>query len=91
MTLIEYFDKDTIKNILAVLTLKPKRIVYLYDRDITDDKYFSALKKCFKKHIAGVEVISIAVNSNSVQDNYEKNIWAIEKYDINAMEMTCCR
>lgn len=88
MTLIEYFDKDTIKNILAVLTLKPKRIVYLYDRDISDDKYFSALKKCFKKHIAGVEVISIAVNSNSVQDIYEKTIWAIDKYDITAMEMT---
>ena len=30
MTLIEFFDKDTIKNILSVLTIKPDRIVYIY-------------------------------------------------------------
>ena len=51
MTLIEFFDKDTIKNILAVLTLEPDRVVYIYDDAIKDKKYFDALNKCFKKHI----------------------------------------
>ncbi|MCD8036041.1 MAG: DUF1887 family CARF protein [Clostridiales bacterium] len=88
MTLIEYFDKDTIKNILAVLTLKPQRVVYIYDSAINDDKYFIALKKCFKKHIKDVEVEKVPVNINSVQDIYEKTIDAIERYDACAMEMT---
>ena len=56
MTLIEYFDKDTIKNILAVLTLKPERVVYIYDSAITDGRYFDALKKCFRKHIPHIKL-----------------------------------
>ena len=29
--LIELYDKDTLKNIVAPLTLRPDRVVYLYD------------------------------------------------------------
>ncbi|MDD5945697.1 MAG: DUF1887 family CARF protein [Clostridia bacterium] len=88
MTLIEYFDKDTIKNILAVLTLKPQRVVYLYDSAITDMKYFDALRKCFRKHIKNIELVSIPVDINSVQDIYEKTYDVIKKYNDCAMEMT---
>ena len=33
--LIELYDKDTLKNIVAPLTLRPDRVVYLYDREWT--------------------------------------------------------
>ncbi len=88
MTLIEYFDKDTIKNILAVLTLKPERVIYLYDNAIKDDKYFVSLKKCFKKHIPNIRLEKIPVDSNSPADIYQKTVAAIEKYGVEAMEMT---
>lgn len=88
MTLIEYFDKDTIKNILAVLTLKPERVVYIYDSAITDGRYFDALKKCFRKHIPHIKLEKVAVDINSVQDIYEKTCAVIDKYGECAMEMT---
>lgn len=88
MTLIEYFDKDTIKNILAVLTLKPERVVYIYDSAIKDGKYFAALKKCFMKHIPHIQLEKVPVDINNVQDIYEKTCFAIDKYGASAMEMT---
>ena len=29
--LIEFYDKDVLKNIVAPLTLRPEKVVYLYD------------------------------------------------------------
>ena len=47
-TQIEFYDKDVIKNTLGVLTLKPDRVVYIYDKEITDMNRFVSLEKCFK-------------------------------------------
>ncbi len=88
MTLIEFFDKDTIKNILAVLTLEPDRVVYIYDDAIKDKKYFDALNKCFKKHIPQIRVEAVAVNNNSVSDIYEKTISIINSDKDCMMELT---
>lgn len=88
MTLIEFFDKDTIKNILAVLTLKPERVVYIYDSAVTDGKYFTALKKCFKKHFSSIVLEKIPVDINNVTEIYEKTCQVIDKYGDCAMELT---
>lgn len=88
MTLIEFFDKDTIKNILAVLTLKPERVVYIYDDAITDKKYFSALRKCFKKHIPNITLESVPADNNSIKDIYDKACDIIEKYKNCSIELT---
>lgn len=88
MTLIEFFDKDTIKNILSVLTIKPDRIVYIYDSAVTDDKYFAALKKCFKKHLPGIKLEKIPVDINNVRDIYGKTSGVIKKYGDCVMELT---
>lgn len=88
MTIIEYFDKDTIKNITAVLTFKPERVVYIYDDAISDDKYFCALNKCFTKHIPEIIVEKVPVNSNSIHDIYEKTKAEIDKYENCIMELT---
>lgn len=88
MTLIEFFDKDTIKNILAVLTLKPERVVYIYDDAITDNKYFTALKKCFGKHIPNINLETVSVDNNNINDIYVKACNVIEKYGNCSMELT---
>ena len=88
MTLIEFFDKDTIKNILAVLTLKPERVVYIYDSAVTDGKYFAALKKCFRKHFSSIVLEKIPVDINNVTEIYEKTCQVIDKYGDCAMELT---
>ncbi len=88
MTLIEFFDKDTIKNILAVLTLKPQRVVYIYDKSVTDEKYFIALKKCFKKHLHEIQLEKIPVDINNVSDIYDKTCMIIDQYKDCSMELT---
>ena len=88
LTQIEFYDKDTIKNILAVLTLEPDRVVYIYDDAIKDKKYFDALNKCFKKHIPQIRVEAVAVNNNSVSDIYEKTISIINSDKDCMMELT---
>ena len=39
VTVIKYFDKDAIKNILAVLSIKPDKVVFLYDKEIKNMNY----------------------------------------------------
>ena len=34
--LIEFYDKDVLKNIVAPLTLRPEKVVYLYDSGLRD-------------------------------------------------------
>lgn len=88
MTLIKFFDKDTIKNILAVLTLKPERVVYIYDDAITDKKYFAALRKCFRRHMPNIMLESVPVDNDSIKDIYEKACNIIEKYKNCSIELT---
>ena len=88
MTHLEFFDKDTIKNILAVLTIEPDRVVYIYDDAIKYKKYFDAFNKFFKKHIPQIRVEAVAVNNNSVSDIYEKTISIIDSDKDCMMELT---
>lgn len=88
MTLIEFFDKDTIKNILAVLTLKPEKVIYIYDSEIADRRYFDALKKCFKRHSADMILETVPVDNNSVNDIYGKICDVIKKHESCMIELT---
>jgi len=88
MTLIEFFDKDTIKNILAVLTLEPERVIFIYDSKISEKKYFTALNKCLKKRIPKVKFDIVPVDNNDVRDIYEKCCMVIERYGDCNMELT---
>ena len=47
--LIELYDKDTLKNIVAPLTLRPDRVVYLYDKGMDDRDAFRSLVTCFQE------------------------------------------
>ena len=51
LTQIDFYDKDTVKNILGCLSVKPDRIVFIYDSEIKDKNRFVCLESCFKKHL----------------------------------------
>ena len=66
-TLIEYYDKDVLKNIMAPLTLRPEKVIYLYDNGIEDMTVFLSLKKCFERHIGGIRVEQYPVDILSME------------------------
>lgn len=88
LTQIEFYDKDALKNILAVITLKPDKVVYFYDKEIKDMNYFVSLYKCFKKHIPNVILEKYPVDINSIQDVYEKTKKIIQENDKCIIELT---
>ena len=65
--LIEYYDKDVLKNIVAPLTLQPDVVVYLHDRNMTDQNVFRSLKTCFEKSMPKLRVEAIPVESESIE------------------------
>lgn len=69
-TVIEFYDKDNIKNIMGILALKPEKAVYLYDRELKDETVFLALENCFKVHIPDIIVETYPVNINDINSMY---------------------
>ncbi len=67
-TVIEFYDKDVIKNILGVLSYKPDKVVYIYDSELRDMNRFVSLEKCFKKYFPEIQVEKRSVNILSVND-----------------------
>ena len=68
LTQIEFYDKDVIKNTLGVISVKPDKIVFVYDDAITDMNRFKSLEKCFKRHLP-----------NAVLEKYPVDILKIDK------------
>jgi Domain of unknown function (DUF1887). len=83
-TQIEFYDKDVIKNTLGVLTIKPDKVIYIYDKAFKDLNRFSSLEKCFKKHMPNIEVNICPVNIFSIDQIY-KEICKIIKSNTNCI------
>ena len=87
--LIEYYDKDVLKNIMSPLTLHPDKVIYLYDSGLKDMTVFSSLEKCFQKHME-VEVEKIPVDIRSVESIRQATCEVIEKNGVEncTLELT---
>lgn len=70
-TQIEFYDKDVIKNTLGVLTMKPDRVIYLYDEELTDMNRFSSLDKCFRKYMPNIKVEKQPINIMDLEGIYK--------------------
>jgi len=70
MTLIEFYDKDVLKNILAGLSLRPDKIIFLYDSELKDMNVFISLQSCFKKHIPHIVFERYAVDIDDIDSMY---------------------
>lgn len=84
-TLIEFYDKDVLKNIMAPLTLRPKKVIYLFDRGMTDMTAFAALRKCLVRNIPGVQMEQYPVDIALVQKIYRQILLVLRRNE----EGTC--
>ena len=78
--LIEYYDKDVLKNIVAPLTLQPDAVVYLHDKGMTDKNVFRSLKTCFEKSMPNLKLESIPVDVRSVEKLRQATCRVVERY-----------
>ena len=78
-TLILYYDKDVLKNIVAPLTLRPDKVIYLYDSGMQDTTTFRALTTCFKPHIPHVILERYPVDILSMDKIYQKTCQIIDR------------
>ncbi|WP_458407176.1 Card1-like endonuclease domain-containing protein [Anaerotignum sp.] len=78
--LIEYYDKDVLKNIVAPLTLQPDVVVYLHDKGMTDKNVFRSLKTCFAKSMPNIKLESIPVDIRSVEKLRQATFRVAERY-----------
>lgn len=88
MTLIKYYDKDVLKNIMAPLTIKPDRIVFLYDKEIRDYSYFYGLKKCFQRHMPHIILEKSSVDILDMEDISKKTCAILEQESQYCMDLT---
>ncbi|HIT73114.1 MAG TPA: DUF1887 family protein [Candidatus Fimicola cottocaccae] len=88
VTLIEFFDKDTLKNILAPISLKPDKVVFIYDSGLKDMSYFLSLKKCLSNHIPDIILERVPVNVSSIDDIYYKTLEVIDRNENCIIEFT---
>ncbi|MCI1931830.1 MAG: DUF1887 family CARF protein [Clostridia bacterium] len=88
LTQIEFYDKDVIKNILGILTLKPDKAVFIYDDEIKDLNRFIGLEKCLKRHLPNIifEKYPVYIFSVSKIYNCTKNI--IDENEDTVVDLT---
>lgn len=65
--LIEFYDKDVLKNIVAPLTLRPKKVIYFFDNNMQDMMVFTALRKCLARNIPGIKIEHYPIDISSVE------------------------
>lgn len=87
-TLIAYYDKDVLKNIVSPLTLHPDKVVFLYDSGIQDMTVFRSLETCFRRHIPYVTLEKYPVDVSSMEKIYRKTVQIIRENENCALELT---
>ena len=87
-TLIEYYDKDVLKNIMWPLTLHPDKVIFLYDSGMQDMTAFRALHTCFKRHIPHITLERYPVDILSMDKIYRKTAQVIENNENCFLELT---
>lgn len=78
--LIEYYDKDVLKNIVAPLTLRPDKVIYLHDKGMEDQNVFRSLITCFQKSMPCVSVEQYPVDIGSVEKLRVATRRVVERY-----------
>ncbi|MBQ7241957.1 MAG: hypothetical protein IJS35_04150, partial [Firmicutes bacterium] len=87
-TVIEFYDKDIIKNIMGVLALKPDRVVFLYDSELKDHHAFTSLENCFRVHIPNLIFETRSVDINNLNGMYTAAELVIRGSDGSFVDLT---
>lgn len=86
--LLEYYDKDVLKNIVGVLTLRPEKVIFLYDSGMQDMTAFRALRTCFARHLPDLVVETCAVESASMDKIYHRTLQVLQAHTDCTIELT---
>lgn len=87
--LIEYYDKDVLKNIVAPLTLRPERVIYLYDSGMQEQTVFTSLETCFRAHFP-TQLEAIPIQNDTIEGIRKATRAVLERYPAAdcALELT---
>lgn len=88
LTQIEFYDKDVIKNILGILSLKPDKAVFVYDDEIKDTDRFIGLEKCLKRHLPNLIFETYPVYIFSVSQIYKTTKKIIDSNENIVVDLT---
>ena len=92
MTLIEFFEKDAIENICSSLASIPDRVVFLIGDDFEkkQKRINNNYKEIFYKRWGKdtVELVSLKINKNNIQEMIEKISSLVEKYGDCTFDLT---
>lgn len=88
LTQIQFYDKDVIKNTLGVISMKPDRVVFVYDRELKDMNRFVSLEKCFKRHLDNFVIEKYPVNILKIDEMYNTVASIIDSSDECVVELT---
>ena len=67
MTLIEFFDKSPIENVISVLALRPERVVFVGERSVMEQKR-PFYENFFKRKGIDIRLELCSVNKNDLSD-----------------------
>lgn len=68
MTIIEFFDKDAIENVISSLLCNPDKVVFVGDNMKAMNKAIARYDRLLKNHGKNVEFYPVSVNRNILQD-----------------------
>lgn len=71
MTVIEFFDKSPIENIISAFTICPEKIIFIGDTKIIG-KSLPLYKSFLAEKSLNIEMVAISVNKNNVRDIVNK-------------------
>ncbi len=63
---IEYFDQDSLTNLISILTIKPDKVVFIYDKDYVALKAVQDICKACKTHLPQLIYEAISVDSDDL-------------------------
>jgi hypothetical protein len=76
---IEYFDLDVLTNLISILTMKPDKVIFIYDKDLFKKIAVDNLYKACKAHLKNLEYEMHPVDSDILDLVYETTEKAITK------------
>ena len=87
-TQIEFYDKDVIKNILGVISLRPEKVVFIYDKELKDMTVFHGLMKCYQKRVPNMILEKYPVDILDIDNIYQKLSEVMERNEHCVIDLT---
>ncbi len=64
---IEYFDVDSLTNLISILTIKPDKVIFIYDREVTTLNSVNHLGRACKSHLDNLQYEAFSADSDDLE------------------------